>query len=268
MKYYGKSKEVLQKILEAFQSGNIAEPLALSLLPADSDRPFDRWSISNKVGVLLMGCQDARTYRQWQDVDRQVIKGQKAHAFILCPILYPEDKDDPDAGMRLTGLKTKAVFDVSQTEGEPLSEEGARLIDALPLKNVAKHWGVNIVDGRQFGAAGSYRPSTNTITLSTTNLKTWLHELMHKADDEIGSLKERGQHWRSEIVADLGAVTLAHMIGREPEADEGRCWDYIQHYAQEAKKEPIACCQEVLDRIAKVINFILETADLIEEGSC
>lgn len=267
MKYYGKSKEVLQKILEAFQTGNIAEPLALSMLPSAGERPFDRWSISNKIGVLLMGCRDARTYRQWQEVDRQVMKGQKAGAYILCPIIYPVDKEDPDAGTRITGLKTKAVFDVSQTEGDPLTEEGARLIDTLPLKNVARHWGVNIIDGQQLGAAGSYRPGTNTITLSVTNLKTWLHELMHKADDELGSLKEKGQHWRSEIVADLGAAALAHMIGREAEADEGRVWNYIQHYAQEAEREPVACCQEVLNRIATVINFILETADLIEEAS-
>jgi hypothetical protein len=108
--------------------------------------------------------------------------------------------------------------------------------------------------------AGYYRPGS-AIALGVENLSTWAHELMHAADDRLGNLTERGQHWRSEIVAELGGAILLRCIGHDVESDVGGCWDYVNRYAESAKIPPLAACQRVLRRTCDAVAMILKTAD-------
>ena len=61
------------------------------------------------------------------------------------------------------------------------------------------------------------------------------HDLRNQpaADDRLGSLKEWGQHWRSETVAELGGAVLLRLLGFDHEADLGGSWCYVQRYALE-----------------------------------
>ena len=59
---------------------------------------------------------------------------------------------------------------------------------------------------------GRYRYGKG-IELCVKNLATWCHELVHATDDRNGSLKEKGQHWRSETVAELGGAVLLEVLG-------------------------------------------------------
>ena len=87
--------------------------------------------------------------------------------------------------------------------------------------------------------------------IGVENLATWAHELIHAADDRNGTLKERGQHWLSETVAELGGAVLLYAAGYEREADIGGAWDYISHYAKENDVEPIKACTTALERVCK-----------------
>ncbi len=108
------------------------------------------------------------------------------------------------------------MFGYAQTDGEPLPErvESDRLIEALPLVDVAQSWGLSVgtYNGRPGGALGKYRWK-HAIALGVENLATWAHELSHAADDRLGNLTERGQHWRSETVAELGGAILLSCLG-------------------------------------------------------
>jgi hypothetical protein len=42
----------------------------------------------------------------------------------------------------------------------------------------------------------------------------------------LGNLKEKGQHWRSETVAELGGAILLECLGYSSESDRGGCFDY------------------------------------------
>ena len=95
------------------------------------------------------------------------------------------------------------------------------------------------------------------------NVDTWLHELIHFADDRMGTLKERGQHWRSETVAQLGAATLATLIGLEGEANLGKTYEYIQAYAEAAGLNVLSACTRVLERTCNAIDYILDTAEML-----
>src|SRR5690348_9342487 len=88
---------------------------------------FHRYSANNALLINLQ-CPDATRvagYQAWQRLGRQVRKGEKGIA-ILAPVVYrrrPVDATDPDALVGvLAGFRVAFVFDISQTEGDPLPE--------------------------------------------------------------------------------------------------------------------------------------------------
>jgi hypothetical protein len=91
---------------------------------------------------------------------------------------------------------------------------------------------------------------------------------MHAADDRLGQLVERGQHWRSETVAELGGAILLEVLGKPVEADRGGCWQYVAAYAKEAGIEALTACQRCLKRTCDAVALILDTAEALRaEGS-
>ena len=93
-----------------------------------------------------------------------------------------------------------------------------------------------------------------------------MHELVHAADDRLGQLTERGQHWRSETVAELGGAVLLECLGQPVEADLGGCWEYVSAYARDAGLEPITACNRVLTRTCDAVALILDTAAQLAES--
>lgn len=131
-------------------------------------------------------------FRRWQELGRQVNRGEKGIA-ILAPMLRT-DPDDPDRKV-LTGFRTVYVFDVGQTSGEPIPQtprprqlEGdGPLVRAATraLVHVAQMEGVTIRDDLVHPhALGAYAHATRTIRMRPglapmQYLKTLVHELAH-----------------------------------------------------------------------------------------
>jgi hypothetical protein len=138
----------------------------------------------------------------------------------------------------------------------------ANWLDSLPLIEVARNWGLNVdaYNGSEHAAKGKYARN-HAIALGVKNLGTWAHELMHAADDRLGNLKEKGQHWRSETVAELGGAILLEALGYAADSDRGGCYEYIQAYAIEAGLEPIQACMDVLKRTCDAVNLVLNKAE-------
>jgi hypothetical protein len=135
-------------------------------------------------------------------------------------------------------------------------------LESLPLLEVANQWNlsVDVFDGQEGGYLGLYRRGKG-INLGVKNLSTWTHELVHAADDRNGNLKEEGQHWCSETVAELGGAVLLEILGFGQEADLGGAWSYIQGYASATKITATEACMKVLDRTCKAVALILDTAE-------
>lgn len=264
MKYRRQARETIQKLLAVFEAGDIAQPLSMRYLQRDNPPPMHTWSLTNVLLCLIAGATDARGYKMWQQVGRQVRRGEKACAHILIPMF--KGSEDEDEEKRLVGFTSQPVFDVTQTDGEPLpDEDNPQLLTSLPLIHVAHHWKIDVAAyaGRPGKALGVHRQTRlgEQIMLGAENLIVWLHELMHAADNKNRNLVEKGQHYRSEAVAQLGACTLAHLIGRPEEADEGLTWNYISRYTEAAGRSPLGVCTEVLERTCQAIDLILATGD-------
>jgi hypothetical protein len=164
----------------------------------------------------------------------------------------------------LYGFGTAAVFAVEDTEGAELpkvDDEVIQWMNALPLVDVAKSWGLDVdsYNGIEHAPKGKYGHK-KYIALGVKNLATWAHELIHAADDRLGNLTEQGQHWRSETVAELGGAILLEALGYETDSDRGGCFEYVQHYAQEKGLDTVQACMSVLKRTCEAVNLLLTEA--------
>jgi len=276
MRYKGKAQEVANDILDAFRKGCVPEALAQVFIHRDIDSPCQAWSLQNRMLVALHGHVDARGYRQWQQVDRQVKKGERA-CHILAPWMAKAREDDEEKGIQagdpvLIGFLAVPVFGSGQTEGPPLAWEAeeAKFLDALPLVEVARAWGIELLtfEAGPGGRAGFFaRPATEgqgsqVIGLGTENLSTWAHELVHAADCRRGTLNPaRGQQLDNEVVASFGGTVLLECLNCTVESDRGFAWRYIESYAEEHDREPLSVCLELFERTCASVELILDAAD-------
>lgn len=199
MAFYGQAGAAAQKILRAFEDTNsLPKPLAQIFIRRKDTPHCRKWSWCNQLLVILNGYTDARGYRQWEQVGRQVKMGERAF-YILGPVTKKWRKEETgEEKVIVVAFKGLPVFGLEQTEGRPLPSSDPDIekwIESLPLLAVARQWGlaVGTFDVNEGGYLGRYLKG-EAIEVGVQNLSTWTHELTHAADDRNGSLQEKGQH--------------------------------------------------------------------------
>ena len=264
-----KAQEALNRLLDMFKSGNF--PAVVSRTVIRGDRPCDRWSLCNRLFMFLAGTEDARGFRQWQEVGRKVKKGAKAF-YILAPItkkkVTRKVEVDPETGEEkvteivrtvTVGFKDIPVFRVEDTEGDPLPDYAPP--EPPPLWDVAKRF-VEDIAYRPFigGWYGRFMPGTRTITLATHDAPVFFHELAHAVHHTIkpGGL-EGGQHADQEVVAELAACALCELYGYQGYVWHG--WQYIRHYAGQDDRKALKAVMGVLAEVERVLGVILGAAE-------
>lgn len=269
MYYSSSAQSAVNAIVEAFQHpAGLPKALAYMHLQG-THSPCAKWSYANRLLVALAGHTDARGFRQWQTVGRTVKKGSKA-SYILSPMIVRKTEKDAQGVERQIaypkGFTATPVFGYSQTEGEPLDTPDAAFLDALPLREVAEKWRLQIssYDASNHHAAGFYSPGRGEIALGVANLSTWTHELIHAAEDRLGTLHATDSA-DAEIVAELGGATLLQMLGEQHQADLGGAYSYVQ---MQCKGDDIVRrCTELLTRICRAIELILNEAQNATEAA-
>ena len=186
------------------------------------------------------------------------------------PVTVKKTETDRETGeerdtYRAVGFKAGARFGYEQTDGDELPgrEDARRFIDALPLVEVARAWGLTVGTFNGQGARyhGYYRHG-QAIALGVENLSTWAHELVHAADDRCGTIeKKSGQVLSNEVVAELGGAVLLTCIGEPSGADVGGAWEYVKAYCDKHDKKPVRVCMQLLNRVCESVALILRTAD-------
>jgi hypothetical protein len=280
--------KVTQEILEAFRTGQLAEPLAQTFL--NHGLHCERWSINNQMVVHLLGYQDAATYHHWQEMGRQVKRGSRAFYLMKPHVVYRTIEDE------LTGEHTRVpahvkgfgwfpVFAYESTlplpgfQGEvycleTIAQERQAFVAGLPLVEVAEAWGIHVTTyrGQENDAYGWAIPG-RSIGLGVTNLSRWAHELVHRsfrspseAEHRLGRLTVgNGQDRENEIVAELGGAVLLTLLGHKVQADWGGAYRYIRSYANGKDNEGVL--REVMrltNRMAGAVRLILHEAGKLE----
>lgn len=252
-----KVKNILDQLLQAFESGDIPDAVAIASFPIP-DIPSARWSCRNRTIAALTGSCDLRGYKQWLSVKRYVKSGSKA-VYILSPCIFKKDEDqEVDEDTKIVKFfKATPVFKVEDTEGEPLDYKEPEL-PALPLLNRARELGVSVkAIHANLQYYGFYSPDRKEIALATPSEKTFFHELSHAVDHIIKGNLKRGQDALQEITAELSAQVLARLVGKSIEDTTGNTYQYIRRYAEKLKITPYQACLTVLSRTEKILDLIL-----------
>ena len=157
----------------------------------DSLAKFRNYSFYNQIILCFAGCSQVAGYKKWKELGRTVKKGGKA-TWILAPWLKKvgeiqegEEKEDVKV---LHGFFSVPVFDIGQTEGEPIKRglTTGSDIDFEELRKATEKAGWTVVFKPLEVAKGGYVTSQNgEITLNSNldeleNTGTLVHEWVHK----------------------------------------------------------------------------------------
>jgi len=252
-----KVKNVLNTILEKFESGDIPKAVAMASFPIP-DLPSTKWSFFNRTLMFLSGTCDARGYKQWRSVKRHIQKGSKAiHILVPC-FKNQTDEETKEEKEVLTFFKAMPVFRVEDTDGEKLDYQKIELQD-LPLIEKAKEWGLSVkaVPGN-YRYYGYYAPQRQEIAVATPEESVFFHEIAHVAHEKVAGKLKSGQDCFQEIVAELSAQALCRIVGKAPGETLGNSYRYIKSYATKLKLTPHSACLKVLGETEKVLGLILQ----------
>jgi len=244
-----KIDEVLERLKEGVNDIQESDNFKQFLLTMSK---FHDYSIGNLILIMVQKPEATRVagFKTWKDLGRWVKKGEKGIA-ILAPCLPPKgQKSEPKEGengeeeIEVSPLYFKVVhvFDISQTDGEPLpefevpsltgeaSEELFERIMAL-----ARVQGFNVsfesrpyqdpaIKGTYSGKSIWVRPEESR----AQQLKTLLHEVAHYYSESVFRIPRRD----AETIAESVAFTVGAHFG----FDSGvRSFSYVSLWAEDKK---------------------------------
>jgi antirestriction protein ArdC len=141
---------------------------------------FYNYSFLNQMLLLMQGVHEpVATYKRWQTLGRQVLRGSKAHA-IVRPIIIEKKNDADEVEERVVRFKiVNCLFGVSQTEGDelPAAElpqwDMERALGALSIRRVP----FELLDGNTQGYSSRREFAVNPVAVDP--VRTTFHELGH-----------------------------------------------------------------------------------------
>lgn len=207
--------EHIQELAQATDAARVSEEMMRYL---DTCARFYKYSPFN-VWLILMAKPDASYvagFKKWQSMGRFVRKGEHGIA-ILAPIFTTKTNDEGEEEQLLVGFKTVFVFDLSQTDGNPLPEppnwkspeKNTELIYKLSL--FAKDKGIQImmkyighdIQGVSLGGKIVLDPNAGTKTM----IHEIAHELLHHEKNVVTNSTTR------ELEAESVAYVVAKHFG-------------------------------------------------------
>jgi len=172
-------------------------------------------------------------YRRWQEMNRFVRKGEEGIG-ILAPMIRRKRSEQPceeEEDRYIAGFRTVHVFDVSQTEGEPLprlSQPDGRLGNSLShLEQVVRNDDIELqYEALPEGTDGYSADGRIVINESLSPLEqfsTLVHELAH---EWFGHHSEAQKSKIQETEAEAVAYVVCRACGLESPGSS----EYIQLY--------------------------------------
>lgn len=261
--------DICNDLFALFKSGSFPPVAARTVIKriAGDERPSSKWSFTNQLIMLFSGTEDARGFKQWQQVNRKVCKGARA-IYILAPLTRKMEKTviDSHTGKEIKeekniiqGFRPIPVFRYEDTEGEAVPGNNYSPPELPPLFHVAEHFGVVTYypfATRELGSCSS----SGGIRFHSHDVDVFFHELGHQVHNTIRPL-QGGQHLEQELVAEMVSCVLCEMYGYTGYLWQG--WKYMQSYAGEDPVKALRAITRVLNDVETVVAKILLVNDEI-----
>jgi antirestriction protein ArdC len=250
--------EQLRQALEAGHSERLKEYLAAMAR-------FRRYSWHN---VMLIASQKPNAshvagFHAWHKLGRLVKKGEKG-ILILAPIIRKKAENnretEPDESSTAVAFRAAYVFDISQTDGQPLPEIGnvngdprgyrERLGKFITDQGIALEYSADIapVRGMSEGGKITLLPGQSPAEEFTTLAHEIAHEMMHRSERRSSTSKRI-----RETEAEAVAFVVSSAIGLETGS---AAQDYIGLYGGDAKllNESLEYVQRTATQILNAIG--------------
>lgn len=227
---------------------------------------FHDYSYNNVLLIALQkpDASHVAGYRRWQEMGRQVKKGERGLG-ILAPVhAVIEDEVTKERRQIVSGFRSVAVFDISQTEGKPLpvgpvakeittTTEGSAVL-ARYVTDYVQSLGATVAteNKKQIPIGnGYYRPTDKHIgildTLSADHqAKTLVHETAHCVAEHKGYAGRPDE----EILAESVAYVVLQHFGLDSGAYS---FGYVAGWAQDTR-----VLKRNLEHIQKVSTTIIQ----------
>jgi len=207
---------------------------------------FHDYSFHNCLMILFQcpGATRVAGFRKWQDFGRHVRKGEKGIA-IFAPMIHRQKDERQESDQdnlevhAVQGFRVVHVFDVSQTEGDPLPEFAQ--VTGHPgewltrLAHVASSRGIQIEYVDSLGGANGCSSGGTISVLDSlppgekflTLVHELAHEELHRGNRRAGTTKKV-----RETEAEAVGFVVARAVGIECTVHSA---DYIQLYRGDAE---------------------------------
>jgi antirestriction protein ArdC len=242
----------LAQALEAGHSQTLRDYLAVMAR-------FPRYSFRNQLLIAAQRPDATRVagFQTWRQLGRWVKRGEKGIVIVApLPLRRAEAAEGEDADVSLA-FKAVYVFDVSQTDGEPLPELAATQGDPadhlVRLRAVITDRGIRLrycedLDGADGASGGGLILVRSGLTAGeefAVLVHEFAHELLHQGERRLAVPKRV-----RELEAEAVAYVVSEAIGLNTNT---ACVDYIQLY--QGNTETLT---ESLTAIRQTASVILE----------
>ncbi len=258
-------EEGIVALNEALRNGH-SETLERFL---DTVARFHRYSLSNAILISAQRPDASRVagFHTWRKFGRCVKKGERGIA-IFAPMSRRKDCDEretttSDGEKSVFGFRIAYVFDVSQTEGDPLpqfAEVNGDASDWLPhLEDAVREAGVTLEYGHigfPMGAKGLSTPGAIKVSPSlpeSEKFSVLVHEFAHELLHQQGDRRQETTRIVRETEAEAVAYTVCRAFGIDSTTHSS---DYIQlcRGTEETLRESLGYVQQTATQIIAAVR--------------
>ncbi len=250
------------------ESRELMESAARELLSSDGWQrwaevrgSFHRYSFGNCMLIAMQRPDATRVagFHKWQEFGRQVRKGEHGIR-ILAPHTYKAVSEETGEDEQRIYFRAVPVFDVAQTDGEPLPEPPCEPLTGdshtamLPrLEAFASSIGWTVEAGDTGHADGYAAPREQRIRISdqlgepNRRVRTLVHELVHALG--IG-YAEHGREV-AEVLTETAAFVACRSLGLDT---AGMSVPYVASWGESGDLDAIKQYADVVDKMARQIE--------------
>ena len=233
---------------------------------------FHKYSFNNQLLIYLQrpDATYVAGFRRWLELKRFVLKGEKGIA-ILAPCRYKtkieDEHGDEQTLTSIRGFRVVHVFDVSQTDGEPLDDLDAvrpkLLVGAAPdglwdaLVTQCGETGYDVVREQEGSENGRCDMLNKVIAVrpdvsDAQAVKTLIHELAH-------AMLHDGQAVASREIAEVEVESVAYIVSDALGLDTSR---YSFNYIARWSNGDVDVIRSTMERAIRCAGHILTTLQL------
>ncbi len=193
---------------------------------------FYEYSFLNQCLLAMQGVREpVATYKRWQSIGRQVLKGSKAKEIVRPIIIEKKDTAGTVEERKVLFKAVRCLFGYSETEGEelpPVEPRGwdlATALDTLKVHQVP----FELLDGNTAGYSYDRNFAINPVAVHP--IKTRFHELSHIVSGHT-TPEKLGEYATHRGVMEFEAEGSAFLVMNELEAMDEQMASESRGYCQ------------------------------------